>query len=72
MKILREEIVNFLKWVDGENHDKISTDYLIKKYFEEKGLNVQDSCEHRTSSGWGRLYTCLECGHEWIKDSYDD
>ena len=28
-------------------------------------------CEHRSSSSWGRLATCLDCGHEWIRESYD-
>lgn len=31
-------------------------------------LTKPNSCKHSSSSSWGRLATCLDCGHEWIKD----
>jgi hypothetical protein len=30
-----------------------------------------NKCQHQSSNCWGRLATCLDCGHEWIREDYD-
>lgn len=31
------------------------------------GANENPPCEHRSTSSWGRLVSCLDCGKEWIE-----
>jgi hypothetical protein len=52
--------------------------YCVKSMYFPKGTEVQitkgfensknETCEHPKTSSWGRLVTCLVCGHEWINN----
>jgi lysophospholipid acyltransferase (LPLAT)-like uncharacterized protein len=31
-------------------------------------VTLKHKCSHNSSSSWGQLTTCLNCGYKWIKD----
>lgn len=37
---------------------------IMKRRLGEENMD----CPHSSTSSWGRLVTCLECGQEWIGD----
>jgi len=64
------ELPGFRNYVTKSFH-MIHTGFL-KECIEMIKVNLSKQCKHSSTSSWGRLATCLDCGHEWVRESYDD